>query len=140
MRKTSKLKLYKIRKVKLQTGVRLLRWGQQLKDSKGKISKLQAVKSSGKNHRRRELSSRKELLMLSFRACIHIILLCILGNKSLPLLWSIRSSQRIFPCLNTVIPTGSTFLFFLYFFCKSRTWYCTRHLCIPMNVKDGHPK
>lgn len=89
MRKTSKLKLYKIRKVKLQTGVRLLRWGQLAAQGlREKNTELQAVKTSGKKHRSQELSSSKELLRLSFEVCIHNILLCILGNKSLPLLLS----------------------------------------------------
>ena len=86
------------------------KWTQAVQDTKGEIAdrgktaEMGTVSSSRtqrenhqscklwnlqvKNHRRWELSSSKELLMLSFGACIHVILLCILGNKSLLLLLS----------------------------------------------------
>lgn len=121
VRETSKLELYKLQKVKLQTGGRLLRKGQlaaqglagkHIKAASCEIFRLK------KTHRRWELSSSssKELLMLSSGACSHVILLWLLGNKSLPCPSSISCLQSIFWCPNTVTPKGYTSQPFLYFF------------------------
>lgn len=51
-----------------------------------KTPKLQIVKPSDEKRGIRELSGSKKGVMLSFGACSHVILLCILEDKSPPLL------------------------------------------------------
>lgn len=79
-----------------------------------------------KAHRRWELSSSSstEFLMLSSGACSHVILLWILGNKSLPCPLSISCLQSIFSCPDTVTTKGYTSQPFLYFFFQISPLLC----------------
>lgn len=145
-RETSKLELQELQEVKLQAGGRLLRRGhlgaqglagKHIRTASCEIFRLKKKKAQ----RRWELSSSsRELLMLSSGACSHVILLWILGNKSLPCPESISCLQSIFSCPNTVTPKGYASQPSLCFFFQNLTPVMRLPTCISMDLNQGHPK